>query len=158
MKSEFENTNLEDPNGIIALARALDPSYDPEKDENYMGREMLAYFWKKMDDEKTEVSRLIEKKYKEVRIPLRAVETTERTVNHAENTLINRELKHHIARKNILSTFQNSIALHGVGGPFGFCTESGEEIGVKRLKANQTTTLTVEEQTKMEKKLSQYRR
>ncbi len=122
--------------------------YSPSENEPYMNPIMLAYFenkllfWKeKLLEESSNTKQFLEK-------------STERTADFTDEGIIeeSRETEYSISQRNLdlMKQIDNSIERIN-NGDYGYCEETGQEIGVKRLNAWPVANLTAEVQAKKEK-------
>lgn len=135
------------------MAVKLPKGYKPTLKEEYMNDKQLEYFRLKLKDWRTSLltesnetmENLKEENWHEADVADRASIETEAGV---ELRTRNRYLK-----------LVNKIdaALHRIDiGEYGYCEETGEEIGVKRLEARPVATLCIEAQERHEKMEKQY--
>lgn len=135
------------------MAVKLPKGYKPTLKEEYMNDKQLEYFRLKLREWRTELltesnetmENLKEENWHEADVADRASIETEAGV---ELRTRNRYLK-----------LVNKIdaALHRIDqGEYGYCEETGEEIGIKRLEARPVATLCIEAQERHEKMEKQY--
>jgi DnaK suppressor protein len=126
----------------------LPPDYRPAEDEPFMNERQIEYFRQKLLTWRTELLResdetlihLQEDSVQESDISDRAQTETDRTIE-----LRTRDR----ARKLILKI---DDALESINdGTYGFCSETGEPIGVRRLEARPIATLSIEAQERHER-------
>ena len=131
----------------------LPPDYKPTEKEDYMSAHQLEYFRQKLlswrDDllkeSRETIDHLKEENWHESDIADRASLETEAGV---ELRTRNRYLK-------LISKID--AALKRIeDGSYGFCEETGEPIGIKRLEARPVATLSIEAQERHEKMDKQY--
>lgn len=131
----------------------LAPGYKPLANEPYMNANQQEYFrqkllaWRKslMDESRETLDHLHEENWHQADIADRASLETEAGV---ELRTRNRYLK-------LISKIDSAIA-RIEGGEYGYCEESGEPIGLKRLEARPVATLSIEAQERHEKIEKQY--
>jgi len=130
--------------------KKISKKYKPSKKEKFMNSKMKEYFKLKLIDWKNsllrESSQTIKKLQKEENtlkpdITDRATEEIERSF---ELRTRDRE------RKLIVKIDEALIRIEN--GSYGFCEETGEPIGIKRLEARPVATLSLEAQEMHEKK------
>ena len=123
--------------------------YIPNKKEKYMCARQKAYFKKKLNDWRNEIiesnsknlySNDIDHEISSADIVDQASSQTEKTV---EMRTLNRQRK-------LLSKIDKAIKKIK-DNTYGYCEETGEPIGVKRLMARPIATLSIEAQEKHEK-------
>lgn len=123
------------------------PAYQPKDGEEYMSPEMLEHFknkllaWKKqlMDEASTTVSHL----KSDSSTP---ADPNDRASQEEEFAL---ELRTRDRERKLISKIDKSLKDIEIG-EYGYCKMSGEEIGLARMEARPTATLTVEMKTKQE--------
>lgn len=127
--------------------------YKPTEKEEYMNSKQLEYFrtklenWRKelIDESRETIDHLKEENWHESDIADRASLETEAGV---ELRTRNRYLK-------LISKID--AALKRIeDGTYGYCEETGEKIGLKRLEARPVATMTIEAQERHEKLEKQY--
>ncbi len=129
-------------------------TYIPKEKEKYMCAKHLAYFKKKLLDWKTELKRTsneaifnssLDDNSTSADIVDQASSYTEKNV---ELRAINRQIKLISKIDSALKKIQD--------GTYGFCEETGEPIGLKRLMARPVATLCISAQEKHEKEEKVY--
>ena len=131
----------------------LAPGYKPMANEPYMNANQQEYFrqkllaWRKslMDESRETLDHLHEENWHQADIADRASLETEAGV---ELRTRNRYLK-------LISKIDSAIA-RIEEGEYGYCEETGEPIGLKRLEARPVATLSIEAQERHEKIEKQY--
>ena len=131
----------------------LSSTYKPSENEKYMNAKQLAYFrqklleWRKklIDESRETIDHLKEENWHEPDISDRASLETDAGV---ELRTRNRYLK-------LIEKINAAIARID-DGTYGYCEETGEEIGIKRLEARPIATMTIEAQERHEKMEKQY--
>lgn len=131
----------------------LAPGYKPLASEPYMNANQQEYFrqkllaWRKslMDESRETLDHLHEENWHQADIADRASLETEAGV---ELRTRNRYLK-------LISKIDSAIA-RIEAGEYGYCEETGEPIGLKRLEARPVATLSIEAQERHEKIEKQY--
>ena len=135
------------------MAVTLPENYEPSEKEEYMNDMQLAYFKKKLTDWRDELLKesretmdhLKEENWQEADIADRASLETEAGV---ELRTRNRYLK-------LISKIDAAIR-RIEQGEYGYCEETGDEIGLKRLEARPVATMTIEAQERHERMEKQY--
>ena len=132
----------------------ISKTYTPKQTEKYMCPKHLAFFKKKLQDWKTELKRSsnnaiynssLDDNSTSADIVDQASSYTEKNV---ELRAINRQIK-------LISKIE--AALKGIqDGTYGFCEDTGEPIGLKRLIARPVATLCIAAQEKHEKEEKVY--
>jgi len=123
------------------------PPYVPAKGEEYMSPEMLEHFKKKLNAWKEQ---LIEEANSTVSHLQSDSETpadpNDRASQEEEFAL---ELRTRDRERKLISKIDKSLK-DIESGEYGYCKMSGDEIGLARMEARPTATLTVEMKTKQE--------
>lgn len=131
----------------------LPKGYVPSENESYMNAKQLSYFWQKLQTWREEllkesqetIEHLKEENWREPDLSDRASLETEAGV---ELRTRNRYLKLIGKIDAALTRIEE--------GEYGYCEETGEPIGIKRLEARPIATLTIEAQERHEKLEKQY--
>lgn len=128
--------------------------YEPQRGEGYMNAEQLAHFetillaWKK--ELMTEVDRTVHHMQDEA---ANFPDPNDRATQESEFGL---ELRTRDRERKLLRKI-NSALSRIEEGTYGYCEETGEEIGLKRLEARPVATLCVEAQERRELAERQFR-
>jgi DnaK suppressor protein len=143
---ELSSTNL------LAGPRNVKP-YIPRRGEQYMNKEQLEHFrqilntWKR--DLMQEVDRtVLHMKEEAANFP----DPNDRATQESEFSL---ELRTRDRERKLIRKIEEAIK-RIEDGSYGYCIETGEEIGIKRLEARPTATLCVEAQERRERREKQY--
>ena len=132
----------------------ISKNYTPKESEKYMCPKHLAFFKKKLQDWKTELKRSsneaiynssMDDNSTSADIVDQASSYTEKNV---ELRAINRQIKLISKIDSALKRIQD--------GTYGFCADTGEPIGLKRLIASPVATLCISAQEKHEKEEKVY--
>ena len=132
----------------------ISKTYTPKENEKYMCPKHLAFFKKKLQDWKTELKRTsnqaiynssLDDNSTSADIVDQASSYTEKNV---ELRAINRQIKLIAKIDSALKRIEK--------GTYGFCDETGEPIGLKRLIARPVATLCIDAQEKHEKEEKVY--
>ncbi len=135
------------------MATKLPKNYTPSEDEKYMNAKQLEFFRQRLTEWRTELleesqetlEHLKEENWHEADLSDRASIETEANV---ELRTRNRYLK-------LIGKID--AALHRIKeGEYGYCDETGEPIGIKRLMARPIATLCIEAQERHERMEKQY--
>ncbi len=132
------------------IANTIPPDYDPRKDKGeYMNPVMLAYFRKKLIGWRTE---LIKGSSTTVSTTLQGTELqqpdiTDRASAETDHAL---ELRTRDRERKLIAKI-NETLIRVENGEYGFCEETDEPIGVARLEARPTATLSIEAQERHER-------
>jgi DnaK suppressor protein len=143
---EVTSTNL------LAGPRNVKP-YIPRRGEQYMNKEQLEHFrlilntWKR--DLMHEVDRtVLHMKDEAANFP----DPNDRATQESEFSL---ELRTRDRERKLIRKIDEAIK-RIEDGTYGYCVETGEEIGIKRLEARPVATLCVEAQERRERREKQY--
>ena len=143
---EASHTNL------LAGPRNVKP-YIPRRGEQYMNKEQLEHFrlilntWKR--DLMHEVDRtVLHMKDEAANFP----DPNDRATQESEFSL---ELRTRDRERKLIRKIDEAIK-RIEDGTYGYCVETGEEIGIKRLEARPVATLCVEAQERRERREKQY--
>ena len=132
----------------------ISKAYEPKKTEKYMCEKHKAYFKKKLTEWKTEIIRTnnealyngsLDDNSISADIVDQASSYTDKTV---EMKAINRQIK-------LISKIEQALT-RIKDGTYGFCAETGEPIGIKRLIARPIAELCILAQEKHEKEEKVY--
>ena len=123
--------------------------YTPNEKEKYMCEKQKAYFKKRLVDWRNEIVELNSKGLylknvdHEISSPDIVDQAASQTEKNVEMRTLNRQIK-------LLSKIDKAIKKIQ-DNTYGYCEETGEEIGLKRLIARPIATLSIEAQEKHEK-------
>ncbi len=125
----------------------LPENYTPSEDEEYMNEHQLAYFklklqnWREelLEESRETLDHLKEENWNEPDFNDRASVETDTTI----------ELRTRDRYRKLIDKIETAIAKID-SGDYGYCEETSEEIGLKRLKARPIATLCVEAQMRHE--------
>ncbi|KAF8818408.1 RNA polymerase-binding protein DksA [Rickettsia endosymbiont of Cardiosporidium cionae] len=125
----------------------LPNSYIPSDDEEYMNQKQLEYFRAKLKDwyarllreSQETLNHLKEENWNESDLNDRATVESKTAV----------ELKTRTRYRKLIDKIQDAISRID-NGLYGYCEETGEKIGIKRLEARPIATLCIEAQTRYE--------
>ena len=123
--------------------------YIPNEKEKYMCEKHKVYFKKKLVEWKNEIIELNSKGLylkdvdHEISSPDVVDQATSQTEKNVEMRTLNRQIK-------LLSKIERAIKKIN-DNTYGYCEETGEAIGLKRLIARPIATLSIEAQEKHEK-------
>ena len=127
----------------------MSKKYTPNSKEKYMCEKQKTYFKKRLLDWKNEIIELNSKGLylnnidQEISSPDVVDQAASQTEKSVEMRTLNRQIK-------LLSKIDKAIKKIQ-DKTYGYCEETGEEIGLKRLIARPIATLTIEAQEKHEK-------
>ena len=124
-------------------------SYIPNEKEKYMCSKQKTYFKKRLDEWKKEIIKsnnknlYLDESNHEISSPDVVDQASSQTEKTVEMRTLNRQIK-------LLSKIDKAIKKIQ-DNTYGYCEETGEPIGVKRLIARPIATLSIEAQEKHEK-------
>ena len=137
---------------LLAGPRNVKP-YIPRRGEQYMNKEQLDHFgqilrnWKR--DLMVEVDRtVLHMKDEAANFP----DPNDRATQEEEFSL---ELRTRDRERKLIRKIDEALK-RTEDGSYGYCLETGEEIGIKRLEARPVATLSVEAQERRERREKQY--
>ena len=137
---------------LLAGPRNVQP-YIPKRGEQYMNKEQLEHFrlilntWKR--DLMEEVDRtVLHMKDEAANFP----DPNDRATQESEFSL---ELRTRDRERKLIRKIDEALK-RIEDGSYGYCLETGEEIGIKRLEARPVATLCVEAQERRERRERQY--
>jgi DnaK suppressor protein len=153
-----DNTSPEDdsdgmePGSLLAGPRNVQP-YIVKRGEQYMSKEQLEHFrsilhsWKR--DLMVEVDRTVSHmKDEAANFP----DPNDRATQEEEFSL---ELRTRDRERKLIRKIDEALK-RIEDGSYGYCLETGEEIGIKRLEARPVATLSIEAQERRERRERQY--
>ena len=151
--SDGDDSDSESPSAsLLAGPRNVKP-YIARRGEQYMGKEQLEHFrqilntWKR--DLMQEVDRtVLHMKDEAANFP----DPNDRATQESEFSL---ELRTRDRERKLIRKIDEAIK-RIEDGSYGYCIETGEEIGIKRLEARPVATLCVEAQERRERREKQY--
>ena len=132
----------------------LPAGYHPQRDEPYMCPIQLKYFQRKLQIWREEVLAESQETLDHLRTEIRDVgDDAERASRESDNIL---ELRARDRSRKLLRKID--AALRRIeDGSYGYCEETGDEIGLNRLDARPIATLTVDAQERREHYEKQFR-
>uniref|UniRef100_A0A2C9LIX9 Uncharacterized protein n=1 Tax=Biomphalaria glabrata TaxID=6526 RepID=A0A2C9LIX9_BIOGL len=131
----------------------IESNYVPSEDEEYMNSKQLCYFRRRLLDWKSEL--LSEsQKVKEHLITNNFNESDDTDRANVESDTFH-ELNNRDRKLKLLEKIDDALK-RIENGEYGYCENTGKEIGVKRLRARLVATLCIEEQEMRERKKRNY--
>ena len=125
----------------------LPEDYDPTKDDDYMGAEHLEYFRRKLYAWRNELVDESQQTIDHLKTEIRDVgDEAERAQRESENSL---ELRTRDRYRKLISKIDKALKTIDAGD-YGYCIETGEEIGVPRLEARPIASMTLDAQERWE--------
>ena len=147
-----DDSEAVEPGSLLAGPRNVQP-YIVKRGELYMGKPQLAHFrqilesWKR--DLMVEVDRTVSHmKDEAANFP----DPNDRATQEEEFSL---ELRTRDRERKLIRKIDEALK-RIEDGSYGYCLETGEEIGVKRLEARPVATLSIEAQERRERRERQY--
>jgi DnaK suppressor protein len=134
---------------ISMTPAALPSHYKPTEKEKYMNPQMLEYFRQKLLHWKTEIVRESDAMLHELQDEggLQEPDIADRASVETEVAL---ELRARDRQRKLIAKIDEALERIRTGD-YGYCEETGEPIGIKRLEARPVATLTVEAQERHER-------
>lgn len=123
--------------------------YRPSADEEFMNERQLAYFKQKLEDWKDSIlegSKMTINNLQEVSSAL--PDLVDRASVESDKAL---ELRTRDRQRKLISKIDSALRRIDEG-TYGYCDETGEPIGLKRLEARPTATLSLEAQERHERR------
>ncbi len=132
----------------------LSKGYQPSESETYMCPEHIEYFRQKLLNWRNELIEESQETINNLRGEVRDVgDEAERASRETENSL---ELRTRDRYRKLLGKIDQALSRVD-DGSYGFCEETGEEIGLARLEARPIATLCLDAQERWELKQKQMR-
>ncbi|MBQ9090468.1 MAG: RNA polymerase-binding protein DksA [Alphaproteobacteria bacterium] len=127
----------------------LSPDYVPSDKEEYMCDKHLEYFRQKLLAWKSELLKESEYTLQDLKEnSLRAADMNDRASSETDQSL---ELRTRDRMRKLIKKIDGALA-RIADGTYGYCEETGEPIGLKRLEARPVATLCIEAQERHERK------
>lgn len=149
---ESDESDSSEPGSLLAGPRNVTP-YIAKRGEQYMSKEQLEHFrhillnWKR--DLMVEVDRTVSHmKDEAANFP----DPNDRATQEEEFSL---ELRTRDRERKLIRKIDEALK-RIEDGSYGYCLETGEEIGIKRLEARPVATLSIEAQERRERREKQY--
>jgi len=149
---ETDDVEAAEPGSLLAGPRNVQP-YIVKRGEQYMSKEQLDHFrnilnsWKR--DLMVEVDRTVSHmKDEAANFP----DPNDRATQEEEFSL---ELRTRDRERKLIRKIDEALKRID-DGSYGYCLETGEEIGIKRLEARPVATLSIEAQERRERRERQY--
>jgi DnaK suppressor protein len=150
--ADGEDSEAGEPGSLLAGPRNVQP-YIAKRGEQYMSKEQLGHFstilnsWKR--DLMVEVDRTVtHMKDEAANFP----DPNDRATQEEEFSL---ELRTRDRERKLIRKIDEALK-RIEDGSYGYCLETGEEIGIKRLEARPVATLSLEAQERRERRERQY--
>lgn len=138
------------PSRIVELPKG----YKPSEDEEYMSKQQLEYFRQMLLQWRNDLIEESQATIDNLRSEVRDVgDEAERASRETENSL---ELRTRDRYRKLLGKIDEALARVD-DGSYGYCEETGEEIGLARLEARPIATMCLDAQERWELKQKQLR-
>ena len=130
-----------------STATKLPEGYKPSTDEEYMNPLQLEYFRQKLTKWRDELIEESRETISNLQTEVRDVgDEAERATRETENSL---ELRTRDRYRKLINKINKTLARLDEGD-YGYCEETGEEIGLQRLEARPIATLCLDAQERWE--------
>ena len=131
----------------------LTAQYRPSEDEPFMNEKQIAYFRKKLLDWREDILRESKETLDHLQVSEHHPDVSDRASHESDRGI---ELRARDRQRKLISKID--AALDRIDdGTYGYCEETGEPIGVKRLEARPIATLSLEAQERHERRERIYR-
>lgn len=128
--------------------------YEPSEDEPFMNDRMRAYFREKLTGWKNELLRELRETLENLqRDSANHPDIADRATSETDRAI---ELRARDRQRKLINKIDMAIKRID-DGTYGFCEETGDPIGVKRLDARPIATLSLEAQERHERREKVYR-
>jgi DnaK suppressor protein len=131
----------------------LPETYRPSEDEPFMNDRMRAYFRKKLLDWRAEILKESRETLDNLQDSEQHPDITDRASSESDRSL---ELRARDRQRKLIAKIDAAIGRID-DSSYGYCEETGEPIGVKRLEARPVATLSLEAQERHERRERIYR-
>lgn len=139
-----------------AAAKSSKPLTDAEvlkmPAKDYMNEAQLAFFKQRLQEMRDEILRKADETVEHMREQDNVADPADRATVEEEHAL---ELRTRDRERKLLKKIEQAITRID-SGDYGFCEETGEPIGVARLLARPTATLSIEAQERRERLQKMY--
>jgi DnaK suppressor protein len=131
----------------------LPDGYRPSDDEPFMNERQKAYFRKRLLDWKSDILRSTTETLENLQGSEQHPDTTDRASSETDRSL---ELRTRDRQRKLIAKIDSAIERID-NNEYGYCEETGEPIGLRRLEARPIATLSIEAQERHEKRERIYR-
>jgi DnaK suppressor protein len=142
---------------LMATAKkstTIPEDYSPSEDEPFMNDRQRAYFRRKLLDWRDEILRSTKETLEHLQNDSEQhADIADRATSESERAL---ELRARDRQRKLIAKIDEALARID-DGTYGYCEETGEPIGLKRLDARPIATLSVEAQERHERRERVYR-
>ncbi len=137
-----------------ASSIVLPPDYRPSETEAFMSERQRAYFWHKLVVWKEDIVRQTRQTLSDLHEDsTQHADIADRATSEADRAL---ELRARDRQRKLIAKIDAALA-RIEDGTYGYCEETGEPIGLKRLDARPIATLSLEAQERHERRERVYR-
>ena len=131
----------------------LPPNYKPSEDEAFMNERQRAYFRKKLLTWRDEILRESKETLDYLQDSEQHPDITDRASYESDRGI---ELRARDRQRKLIAKIDAALGRIEAGS-YGYCEETGEPIGLKRLDARPIATLSIEAQERHERREKVYR-
>ena len=136
-----------------AKKKMISDDYRPSEDEPFMSERQRAYFRRKLMNWRDEIMRSTKETLQHLQDDsAQHADIADRATSETERAL---ELRARDRQRKLIAKIDAAIARLD-DGTYGYCEETGEPIGIQRLLARPTATLSIEAQERRELKQKLY--
>lgn len=136
------------------MSITLDEDYKPQDSEPFMNERQIEYFRRKLLAWKEDILRESKETLNNLQDENHILpDVADRASSETDRSL---ELRTRDRQRKLISKIDSALK-RVLDGSYGYCEESGEPIGLKRLDARPTATLSIEAQERHEKRERVYR-
>jgi DnaK suppressor protein len=121
-------------------------------DKDYMNEDQLAFFKNRLEQLQAEILRNAGQTTENLRETVIVPDPADRATIEEEHAL---ELRTRDRERKLIRKIDEALK-RVEDGSYGYCLETGEEIGIKRLEARPVATLSLEAQERRERRERQY--
>ncbi len=151
-QSAAEGDVDDDGASLLAGPRNVQP-YIAKRGEQYMGRQQLEHFRAILNDWKLDLMEEVDRTVSHMKDEASNFpDPNDRATQEEEFSL---ELRTRDRERKLIRKIDEAIKRID-DGSYGYCLETGEEIGIKRLEARPVATLSIEAQERRERREKQY--
>lgn len=136
------------------MSITLDDDYKPQDSEPFMNERQIEYFRRKLLAWKEDILRESKETLNNLQDENHILpDVADRASSETDRSL---ELRTRDRQRKLISKIDSALK-RVLDGSYGYCEETGEPIGLKRLDARPTATLSIEAQERHEKRERVYR-
>src|SRR5271166_505428 len=139
--------------GVDMSGAEMPPNYRPSEDEPFMNERQRAYFREKLLAWREEILRESKETLDYLQDSEQHPDVTDRASYESDRGI---ELRARDRQRKLIAKIDAALG-RIEDGSYGFCEETGEPIGVKRLDARPVATLSLEAQERHERRERIYR-